>query len=111
MQKYHENEFAPPAWDEIEALKTLPENELNEIISYLIEAGELIKINENIYFSATAIVKGKELLTEYFSREKELTLATARDIFNTSRKYALPLIEYYDRIRFTRRVGDMRIKA
>lgn len=111
MIKYHEHEFAPPAWDELEALKALPESELNEIVAYLIEAGELIKINENIYFSSKAINRGKELLTEYFSREKELSLATARDIFDTSRKYALPLVEYYDRIRFTRRVGDMRIKA
>ena len=111
MKIYHENEFAPPAFEEIEALKGLSDAELSEIISYLIEAGDLFKISENIYFSTAAIEKGKTLLTEYFSREKELSLATARDIFNTSRKYALPLVEYYDRIRFTRRIGDMRIKS
>lgn len=109
--KFQENEFSPPAWEEIEAVKGLNEADLNEIISYLIDNGFLFKISDSIYFSVAAIEKGKELLTEYFSREKELSLATARDIFNTSRKYALPLLEYYDRIRFTRRVGDMRIKA
>ncbi|WP_242848928.1 SelB domain-containing protein [Syntrophomonas palmitatica] len=31
-------------------------------------------------------------------------------MFDTSRKYTLPLIEYYDKIRFTRRVGDMRVR-
>jgi len=111
MKKFRENEFAPPAWEEIEVLKKLTESERNEFIAYLIDAGELIKISENMYFSATAMARGKELLTDYFAREKELSLATARDLFDTSRKYALPLIEYYDRIRFTRRVGDMRIKA
>ena len=54
--------------------------------------------------------EGKKIIAAYFAQEKELSLATARDILKTTRKYALPLIEYYDRIRFTRRVGDMRVK-
>lgn len=111
MRQMQANEFNPPAFEEMEALKTLAENDRNEIISYLMESGELIKISDNMHFSAAAIEHGKEMLSDYFSKEKELSLATARDLFNTSRKYALPLIEYYDRIRFTRRVGDIRIKA
>lgn len=108
---FQNNLFAPPGLEEIDALKGLPEAELNEIIAYLIDQGEIIKLSENLYFATTAIAKGKELLEAYFAKEKELSLATARDIFNTSRKYALPLVEYYDRIRFTRRMGDLRIKA
>jgi selenocysteine-specific elongation factor len=108
---FQENAFTPPSWEEIDAVKELDEAQLNEIISYLIDTGFMIKISDNIYLSVAAIEKGKQLLTEYFAKEKELSLATARDIFNTSRKYALPLVEYYDRIRFTRRIGDMRIKA
>ena len=82
-----------------------------EILSYLISTGQIVKLSGDIYFSAQAIEAGKSMLTEYFSREKELSLATARDLFNTSRKYAVPLIEYYDKVRFTRRVGDVRIKT
>ncbi|HWQ76200.1 MAG TPA: selenocysteine-specific translation elongation factor [Syntrophomonas sp.] len=108
---FAENEFSPPAWEEIDVLKDLDEAELNEIISYLTDSGFLLKIADSMYFSAAAVEKGKQQLMEYFSKEKELSLATARDIFNTSRKYALPLIEYYDRIRFTRRIGDMRVKG
>jgi len=102
--------FTPPGLDEISTASGLPETELSEIIAYLIDQGELIKINESLYFSKAAIEKGQELLNEYFAREKELTLAVARDIFDTSRKYALPLIEYYDRMHFTRRVGDIRVR-
>ncbi|MDD4801883.1 MAG: selenocysteine-specific translation elongation factor [Syntrophomonas sp.] len=102
--------FSPPGGDEISADANLPADELAEIIAYLTDQGELVKINENMYFSSAAIESGKERLDEYFAREKELTLAMARDIFNTSRKYALPLIEYYDRTHFTRRIGDVRVK-
>jgi selenocysteine-specific elongation factor len=102
--------FTPPGLDEISAISSLPEADLIEIIVYLTDQGELVRINESLYFSRAAIENGQELLAEYFTREKELTLATARDIFDTSRKYALPLIEYYDRTHFTRRVGDIRVK-
>jgi selenocysteine-specific elongation factor len=102
--------FTPPGLDEISAISSLPEADLIEIIAYLTDQGEVVKINESLYFSKAAIENGQELLDEYFAREKELTLATARDIFDTSRKYALPLIEYYDRTHYTRRVGDIRVK-
>ncbi|MCX5780746.1 MAG: selenocysteine-specific translation elongation factor [Firmicutes bacterium] len=105
-----ENLFTPPGWEEIAAVANLAASELSEIIAYLCEQGELVKISENLYFSKAALEKGQELLDAYFVREKELTLATARDILATSRKYALPLIEYYDRMHFTRRVGDSRLK-
>ena len=102
--------YNPPGVDEISTATGLPEADLAEIIAYLIDRGELFKISEGLYFSKSAIENGQSLLNEYFTREKELTLATARDIFDTSRRYALPLIEYYDRMRFTRRVGDVRVK-
>jgi selenocysteine-specific elongation factor len=105
-----DNMFTPPGLEEIRTKLNIQEAEINEIIAYLIEQGEIIKINESLYFSKAAIEKGQSLLNEYFSREKELTLATIRDILDTSRKYALPLIEYYDRTHFTRRVGDVRVK-
>jgi len=102
--------YNPPGLDEISSITGVPEGDLAEIIAYLTDQGELVKINEGLYFSRIAIEDGQTLLNKFFARETELTLATARDIFDTSRKYALPLIEYYDRMRFTRRVGDIRVK-
>ena len=37
-----------------------------------------------------------------------MTVAEFRDIINTSRKYAVPLLEHFDSMKFTRRVGDKR---
>ncbi|MEQ8173869.1 MAG: selenocysteine-specific translation elongation factor [Syntrophomonadaceae bacterium] len=107
----NKNSFAPPALDEIKQQLQINEAEFNEIVNYLLNGGQLLKINQDIYFTPQAIEHGKEILSDYFAGEKELSLATARDLLNTTRKYALPLIEYYDKIRFTRRVGDIRIKS
>lgn len=105
-----EQAFSPPGWDELQTISGLKEKEFNEVLSYMIEAGILVKINQDTVFTRDAIEEGKRRLEEYFKQEKELSLATIRDILNTTRKYALPLVEYYDRIHFTRRVGDMRVK-
>ncbi len=102
--------FSPPSLGDIKTLLAADENAFNEVVSYLVDNGRLVKINQDMVFSAQAVEVGKELLQGYFTENKELTLAAARDLFNTSRKYALPLIEYYDRVRFTKRMGDIRVK-
>ncbi|HBQ87748.1 MAG TPA: selenocysteine-specific translation elongation factor [Syntrophomonas sp.] len=111
LENMYKQPFNPPSLDEMKASAGVSEAVFNEIISYLAEQGLLVRISENMYFTRNALEEGKQILSDYFDREKELSLAMARDLFNTSRKYALPLVEYYDRVRFTRRVGDLRIKA
>ncbi len=103
--------FNPPSLEDIKTHLAVNDAIMTEAISYLINQGHLIKVDGENYFSSAAIEEGKTILEEYFREEQELSLATARDLLKTSRKYTLPLVEYYDKIRFTRRIGDMRIKA
>ncbi|NLN86422.1 MAG: selenocysteine-specific translation elongation factor [Syntrophomonadaceae bacterium] len=110
MKVLQENPFAPPDIKELSRSAEITEDALGEVLAYLIEHEQVVKINEGLYFSRTAIEQGRQLLNEHFDRELELSLATARDILDTSRKFALPLIEYYDKTRFTRRVGDIRVR-
>ena len=51
-------------------------------------------------------------MVESFVREHgSITVSQFRDLSGSSRKYALPLMEYFDSVRFTRRVGDARVLA
>lgn len=109
-QVMEEQMFTPPGLDELMAVSGRGEQDFGEILAYMIDTGVLVKVNQDTVFSNQAIEEGKKRLLAHFEQEKELSLATARDILNTTRKYALPLIEYYDRIRFTRRIGDIRVK-
>ena len=103
--------FNPPGIEELKSDLAISEAEMSEALVYLVNQGKLIRLDGENYFSRLAIEEGKMILEEYFKEEQQLSLATARDLLKTSRKYALPLVEYYDKIRFTRRIGDMRIKA
>ncbi|NLJ72895.1 MAG: selenocysteine-specific translation elongation factor [Syntrophomonadaceae bacterium] len=110
MVLFEDNLFSPPALTDVKGGLKVSEDEFMEIINYLLGQERLIRLSPDIICANSAVEKGKDLLNEYFAQEKELTLGTTRDLFNTSRKYALPWLEYYDKIRFTRRVGDVRIK-
>ena len=110
VKEFSQQPFAPPGLKEIaEKLQLVPE-ELGELVNYLLENGILVKVSENTYFLSEAVERGKQLLEDYFAGQKELTLGEARDIFKSSRRYTLPLMEYYDRIRFTKRLGDIRVR-
>lgn len=111
MEEMEKDLFSPPSLSELKERLQASEGIFNEVVAYLLDNGQLLKISQDMIFSARTLHEGKQLLEQHFQRQTELTLATARDLFKTSRKYALPLLEYYDRVRFTRRVGDIRVKV
>ena len=110
MASMNQRLFNPPSAEELRQEVGSDEAHFQELLTYLLNEEQLVKIGTDIFFSRQAIEEGKTRMDKYFRDEKELSVATARDLFDTSRKYALPLVEYYDKIRFTRRVGDMRVK-
>lgn len=85
----------------------LPAEKIKTVHDALVRAGLLIKIGDMFVYSKTIqyIVK---LIHEYFQKKETLTVAELRDILNTSRKFALPLMEYLDMHKYTVREGDVR---
>lgn len=77
--------------------------------SLLIEQKKLIRIENGIHFHATVLNKLKELVRAHISKNGPMSVAQFRDLTRTTRKYAVPLLEYFDSIHFTKRMGDVRI--
>ena len=82
-----------------------------KIFQLLLNSGELIKITEEFYFSKYEIEKLVLKLREYGekSTDKLIDVAKFKDIAGVSRKYAIPLLEYFDREKITRRAADKRL--
>ena len=100
--------FSPPDWtEEMERLKA-PEADRPELLLWLCEQGALIKIAEGVYFHKKALNAALNKLAQINAAEG-FTLAQARDVLATSRKYALPLLEYLDREKITKRIGEKRV--
>ncbi len=101
------NKFNPP--DKNEIIAKFNNNANTEEIFYsLINKNEIIQITEGIYFHKKALREAKKLLRDYLERNKEIELSQFRDMLDSSRKYTLPLLEYFDRTGVTIRDGDKR---
>ena len=80
-----------------------------ELLGALIAEGKVVKVNESVVFAASAYQEMSSRIMEHIRSNGSITVAQARTMFDSSRKYVLPLLEYLDQQRITRRVGDERV--
>jgi len=80
-----------------------------EVLSLLAEEGKVVKVSENVVFSSFAYQDMVDKISVHIGEQGEITVADVRDLFGTSRKYAIALMDYLDHQRITRRVGDSRV--
>lgn len=100
--------FQPPLKEEIAKALNLQQKQLDDILKLIAKQGSIVRVNETMYITKAVYEKIIDALKNFFSKKKEMTIAEFRDILNTSRKYALPILEYLDTQRITMRVGDVR---
>lgn len=92
-------------------LKAKPE-EIKQMHFYLINTGRVVKLSTGLLFHQQAVQEARGLLKDYLKSKNEgIAVSEFCKLLNTSRKYGLPLLQYFDEIRFTKRVGDKRVLA
>jgi selenocysteine-specific elongation factor len=79
-----------------------------KIVALLLRDKVLVKVNEELVFHHTALDALKQILQTEKAKSPRLDVARFKDLTGISRKYAIPLLEWLDRERVTRRVGDAR---
>lgn len=90
---------------------TFNREQARKIFQLLINAGEIVKATDEFYFAKVEIDKLVENLKNFAAKtpDRLIDVAAFKDLANVSRKYAIPLLEYFDRERVTRRAGDKRL--
>lgn len=111
MQCLGENKFGPPTAKEIMAKLGLKQEQLQELLKMLTSEGKVERIRFDLYFSSAAIKEAENKITAFLQANEKMTAAEFRDMVGTSRKFALPLLEYLDLKKVTKRVGDYRVLA
>ena len=103
-----EQPLAPPDLKDIEKQAGVPRNRLNEVIRLLERDGSVVRVTTDMYFLAASIEGLRQTLKKYLGEKGEMTAASFRDLIGSSRKYTIPLLEYFDRDGLTIRIGDIR---
>ncbi|HUI43359.1 MAG TPA: selenocysteine-specific translation elongation factor [Terriglobia bacterium] len=101
--------LAVPAAPEVLAKLPVDRARAEKIFQILLREKTLVKVSEGLVFHRSALERLRALLAERKTRSARLDVAGFKEMTGVTRKYAIPLLEYLDRERVTRRQGDERI--
>jgi selenocysteine-specific elongation factor len=99
----------PPSPKELSEEWSESEGEVRAIFEHLVHEGMLVRIKNEIYFHRTSFESLREQLVAYLKGHQEITTPQFKEMTKASRKYAIPLIEYFDQIKLTLRLGEKRV--
>jgi selenocysteine-specific elongation factor len=108
LEIYGDGGLQPPYFrDVIKELNTTPKH-VQDVLMLLVEEGLVIKTKDDLYFDVAAVENLKARLVEFLKSNGEITTPQFKEMTGVSRKYVIPLIEYFDAKNVTLRVGDSR---
>ncbi|MCL4546776.1 MAG: SelB C-terminal domain-containing protein, partial [Deltaproteobacteria bacterium] len=100
-----------PSPDEIEKKLDINKKLFNFLISIMVKSNKLVKIKFDLYYLKDQIDLIQRGLNDFFKINDKLEPKDIKDIAGVSRKYAIPLLEYFDGIGFTVKKDNYRIKS
>ena len=103
LGRFRSKPYAPPSVKESRAAVG------EELLMTLMAQRQFVQVSADVLFLAATYDEMEERIRAYIQEQGSLTVAATRDLFKTSRKYALGLLEHLDVKNVTRRVGDERV--
>ncbi len=100
--------FDPPGPQEIADQMQVPPPQVQRVLRILTEQQKLVRVDQDLFFHAEAVATAKDRLVSYIRQNGGLESVKFKYLLDTSRKYAIPLLDYFDKIGVTRRVGYTR---
>jgi len=97
-----------PALQEVIAGLKIDKARAQKIVTLLLRDRVLVKISDELVFYRGALEQLRRDLAAYKTKSAKIDVAKFKELTGVTRKYAIPLLEYLDRERVTRRVGDVR---
>jgi len=105
---YQSSGLQPPYFRELSRQLGSDPNRARDVLMLLVEEGRLVKVKEDLYFDSAAVENLKNRLVEFLNAHGEISTPQFKEMTGVSRKYLIPLIEYFDAQNVTIRIGDIR---
>jgi len=109
LKIYNEAGLTPSSFKDVINNFQDKKTEAQNIIKLLLKEGSLIKINEELIFTREALDNLRKNYKALLVKEGKATPVSFKELTGLSRKYIIPLMEYFDTDKLTMRVGDHRI--
>jgi len=99
----------PTIRESMEQFSDYPESLVKEVFALLLREEKLVKVSETLYYDAKAVAALQEKVTAFIVKEGDIDAPRFKNLTGLTRKFSIPLLEYFDRIKLTIRVGDLRV--
>ena len=99
---------APPAFGELAAQSGATPDVARKALAGLVSQGRVVRVEQDRYYDATVIEGYRQSIRTHLRQHGSANAATLKDVLGTTRKYAMPLLEFFDEEGLTRREGDLR---
>jgi selenocysteine-specific elongation factor len=108
LDTYQKSGLQPPYFKELAKSLDADAKRARDVLMHLVDAGSIVKVKEDLYFHVKAINDLKNRLVAFLEAQGEITTPQFKEMTAVSRKYVIPLAEYFDSTNVTLRVGDVR---
>ena len=105
---FQQGGLQPPFFREVSPILPGTAAQRQEVLQWMLSQMILIKVKEDLYFHASVLAELQNRLIMFLRTEGEISTAQFKDLTRASRKYTIPLLEYFDMQKVTIRVGDTR---
>jgi selenocysteine-specific elongation factor len=99
----------PPRIQDLPGLVDETAQRTQALLKSLVSAGRAVKVNEDFWFGAQPMLTLRRQVLQHLKDHGEIDAQSFKELTGLSRKFAIPLLEYFDKERLTLRVGDKRV--
>ena len=108
LDAYLKNGLTPPYFKELKKSFDIETSLAKDVLTLLMDEGMIVKAKEDLYFDAQAVKELQARLVDFLKNHGEISTPQFKEMTRVSRKYLIPLIEYFDAQNVTIRIGDIR---
>lgn len=108
LQTYRQAGLQPPFFRDIGKTLGVDPTRAKDVLEHLIDEGLIVRTKEDLFFDAAAVAELRNRLVAFLEANEEITTPQFKEMTGASRKFVIPLIEYFDAQMVTLRVGDVR---
>ena len=100
--------FTSSRYDELANKLEADQDKVLLLLNIAEQRGDVLRLDESLMFTRNNFSLLKEKVVKFFENQTELSVSQFKDLADTSRKYAVPLLEYFDKQKITYREGNSR---
>ncbi|MBN1882252.1 MAG: selenocysteine-specific translation elongation factor [Deltaproteobacteria bacterium] len=100
--------LSPPSTQELAGALGSPEQDIKKLLAAVSHDGSIVRVKDTLYFDVDRMDDLKDRLVAFLKEKGDLTTQEFKEMTGSTRKYTIPLLEYFDSQKVTMRVGDVR---